>query len=223
MPAALIASSAVVARLDNMAGLVLVHCLYDDLTDPTADTAITTHHFEVPITPPTQADLDAFRSAWGAFWLAIRGQISNNLTQNETRFYNVPPGPNPVVGDPIDVDIEDEPGTATSQRLPPQVAISVTEETAIRRRWGRFYLPGLTEAAVNAEGRVETGTVDTIANAAHTMYEAMRTSGREFAVHRRTDGSYQLVRQIRVDNVFDIIRRRRHSVTTYRSIQSIID
>jgi hypothetical protein len=206
-----------------MPGVMLVQAVYDDLTDPTADTAITTHHFNFPITPPTSADWGAFVTAWGTFWSAIDQHISTDLTNTQLRFYNLPPGGNAEAGQPVHIDETDRPGTNASVRLPPQVALSVTEETVVRGRWGRFYLPGLTTAFLGTGGRPSTGFLDEVVTAYHDLAESMALTNRGLVTYRRSDGTFQLVSGIRSDNVLDVIRRRRHSTTTFRSIQSVSD
>jgi len=205
-----------------VAGIILAQVRWDDLTDPTADTAITTHHYEVPITPPGPGDVNAFLQPLNTFLVALNNRISTDVSVIEVRFWNVPPGPAGPLGEPFHIEPMSVVGGSGAFRLPPQVACSVTEGTAVRKRWGRFYIPGLTTSSLQQSGRFDNPVVDQIADAAEDFAETMAGNGRPWAVYRRLDGSYQLVRELRVDNVPDIIRRRRFSVTTFRAIRSLI-
>jgi len=195
---------------------------WDDLTDPSADTAVTTHHFEVPIYPAGAADISAHESAFNTFWNGISNLISSDVAPNHRRYYNVPPTPGAPSGDPIATNDDAKVGTASGVRLPPQVACSVTEVTAIRRRWGRFYLPGFTPTSLGPNGRVLGTVVAAIADAAEAYGDSLTAAGRPLVVLRQSDRTYQLVREVRVDNVWDIIRRRRLSTTTQRETRSIL-
>jgi hypothetical protein len=205
-----------------MAGIILAQVSWDDLSDPTADTAITTHHYEAPITPPGNADALAFVNVFNGFFTALQSEFSSDIQVNQIRFYAISAVPGTPSGDPFYIDTTIRTGNSTGMRLPPQCAISVTEGTAMRRRWGRFYLPGFTVNSVGPGGRVLGVTMNAIANAADVMYQQMSDTGREFAVLRQIDRTYQLVRELRVDDVWDIIRRRRHSVTLARQIRSTL-
>jgi hypothetical protein len=205
-----------------MAGIVLAQVRWDDLTDPSADTAITTHHYEVPITPPGAADATAFVTAFDSFFSVVSNKITSDLAANEIRFYSISPTPGTPSGEPFDIRIGSRVGGSADSRLPPQVAISITEETLARRRWGRFYVPGLTAASLGPNGRILSTVVAQFADAAELLGESLRTSGRELAVLRQVDRTYQLVHGIRVDNTWDIIRRRRMSTTTVRELRNLL-
>ena len=205
-----------------MAGIVLAQVRWDDLTDPSADTAITTHHYEVPITPPTTADATAFSTAFSNFFGIISNKITSDLNASEIRYYSISPTPGVPSGEPFSIQTGSRIGGSADSRLPPQVAISITEETLARRRWGRFYVPGLTAASLGPNGRILSTVVAQFADAAEVLGEEMRASGRELAVLRQADRTYQLVHGIRVDNTWDIIRRRRMSTTTVRELRNLL-
>jgi hypothetical protein len=204
-----------------MPGVILSHVLWDDVTDPNADTAITTHHYKYPITPPGEPDYNAFVLAFTSFFNDIKTYITSNVQVTAIRSWDVPATAGTPLGPADHVSGFVGAGTNSADRLPPQVACSVTEETSIRKRWGRFYIPGFTVTDVNAEGRFGGTVVSTIANAAETMYNQMNGAGRGFVSYRRSDGTFQLVEKIRVDDVPDIIRRRRFSMTLNRQIRAL--
>ena len=111
-------------------------------------------------------------------------------------------------------------GQAVGDALPGQVAFAVTEKTAVPRHWGRFYLPGFTEAAVGPTGRWTVGTVDNVVNQASVLYGAL--AGAEFfpvVASTQADnvlaGSLLGVNSVKGDDVPDIIRRRRYRASTH--------
>lgn len=204
-----------------MPGVILAHVEWDDLGNPNADTAITTHHYNYPITPAGPGDYNAFNIEFQVWLNAVRGDIANDIQVTRIRFWDVPVGPNPVLG-PADEEIPVMiTGTATDARLPPQVAMSVTERTLVRARWGRFYIPGWTVGALTLLGRWRSDLIAEIADATVTMYENMAGVNRGFVSYRRSDGTFQLVHTVQVDDVVDIIRRRRHSQTFDRQQRPI--
>lgn len=116
------------------------------------------------------------------------------------------------------------PGLLTGDALPPQVAMSVTERTAVPRHWGRFYIPGLTEQASSGTlGRFSNGSVDAAAGYTDTLYATLAAAELfPVVVSTQTDkilaGSLLGVTSLQVDNIPDTIRRRRHSLSTYTKI-----
>jgi hypothetical protein len=143
------------------------------------------------------------------------------------------------------------PGTATGDALPPQIACSVTELTDARKHWGRFYLPGFGEADNNPTGTLANLAQITIANEAKVLYDrwnAMTDTnavvwGRITAqsqynspivpdrpfpswfappppVTTLVTGAYA-VQKIRVDELWDVIRRRRYQSALVRETRAL--
>ena len=116
------------------------------------------------------------------------------------------------------------PGLATTQGVP-QAALSVTEEVARRANWGRFYLPCM--ALPNASnGRPTQVMVDAIAQRVHDTYDELMTN--EYfpvvpvtQIDKTTTRGLYTVTGVRVDDVGDVIRRRRYANPTYRKILPI--
>lgn len=106
-------------------------------------------------------------------------------------------------------------GTNVGIPLPYQCAISVTERTGVPRHWGRFYIPGFTAADVDATpGRLDTPTATVVSNVTAELYDDLQ--GNEFypvvpvtQVNKVLAGGLLLVNQIQVDDIPDVIRRRR--------------
>lgn len=101
-------------------------------------------------------------------------------------------------------------GTATGARLPDQCSCSVTFRTAGRTHWGRVYLPGFAATQTGTGyGRLVTATVDALATYFDTFQSSLNTSGLQLGVWTWAKGAFLPVRQVRVDDVVDIQRRRR--------------
>lgn len=155
--------------------------------------------------------------ATAAKWYQM--QFANPMT-SQRRF--VPTGP-PKRIYPLNVA-----GTVAAPPMPYQVALSVTERTAIPKHWGRFYLPGMSHGSLATSSRWGSATVDAIANATSTFYDTCQTA-EIFPVVVSTQseaatGGTQLqgtllgVQHVQVDDIPDVVRRRRPRNTTYRKI-----
>src|SRR5680860_875867 len=84
-----------------------------------------------------------------ANWAQIQARISNKYKVDRVVGYAETPGPNPPVGE-ADLNVL---GSATSNPLPPQVSLTVTERTNLRRNWGRIYIPGIASVHLTDVGR----------------------------------------------------------------------
>lgn len=168
----------------------------------------------------TSADFAAAESAFTTFWTAVSAMIPNDVRLIEQRWYPFGPGvvkPNPPSRVTAVSPMQGSFGTASVAH---QLASTVTLRTALRRHWGRFYMP--LGGAVNATGgTIDSSNCDTIANAARTLLTGPGTAQGVVPVvwdkvHHRAYG----VTAIEVDSVPDIIRRRRARTTNYRKIIS---
>jgi hypothetical protein len=100
--------------------------------------------------------------------------------------------------------------------LPPQAACSITFRTGVRHSWGRTYLPlGVT---LGSDQFLQSTAVDAIAGAVHTMVQAAAAADFLLVVVSESLHSALVVERIEVDNVTDIIRRRRWKKSTYRKM-----
>lgn len=185
--------------------------------EPAEDVAVNTLHCQVTDGGWTTDDRDTFKSAWDTLYTALRPSISADVGLAEMRMYNVPVASGPL-GDPVFV-VAGTGGFGTGSaaaELPPQVAMSVTWITAIRRRWGRIYLPGLVNSVLT-HGRFASSTLTTIGNAIDAFGTALRGSGQGIVVWHRASWTPQDVTTFRIDDVPDVQRRRRfgHSVNVY--------
>lgn len=165
----------------------------------------------------TTGDYTAIETASEAFWTALAARIPTSYRLEEHRWYAYGPGvtpPNPVtryvtLATPIA-------GTSTGATHM-SAAMAVTLKTTLRKHWGRFYVPVSVQGfPFDAAGRASSSNVDTFASAARTFLTAGSAAGVLPAVW---DDAHKVVHgmtAIQVDDIPDVIRRRRQSVTQYR-------
>lgn len=212
--------------------------------------ACTTHDFWNTAGESTDAQCDTLAATFVTFWDAIRSPaasaiIGASVELTELRFYKGYDGD----GTPGEVDYvktyTGKPGTGAFT-LPPQVSCSVTEMTDSRRHWGRFYIPGISNALTASDGTLSVAGVTKIVDAAEAMYESWGAlSGHTPIVwgRKRASVSYLAmapprwrptwmspggttaeigepialaVQSVRVDEILDIQRRRRWESTLGR-------
>jgi len=180
----------------------------------------------------TPTDYDTCDVAFRTFATGISLIQNGSHVAKELRYYRmqfaspmtelrrfVPSGP-PEHIEPLAI-----PGTGIGDTLPLQVAFSVTERTAVPRHWGRFYLPGMTDTfSGGGAGRWTQQLVNTIVAHTDTLYASLAAA--EFfpvVVSTQVDkvlaGSLMGVTYIQADDIPDVIRRRRSSISTHTVIQ----
>jgi hypothetical protein len=206
-----------------MADYNLVQAVFDrDLLSPDEDVAVCTMHIRKTVqnmfdlVPVDDDARQAFANKFFDFWTQIRGSFTTKIELRELRMYDVPDGPGIDMGDPVAIYGMQQPGTGTGGVMPPQCAVSVTWRTDQRLRWGRFYLPGLISTHLTTSGRLETASCDAIAEAAHHLTDRSGTGG-SLTVFSRKHWNHADPVSIQVDDIVDIIRRRRFSQPTYRA------
>jgi hypothetical protein len=167
----------------------------------------------------TSGDYTTLETAITTWWAAIRGDFDNAMSLRDIKWYRHGPGihpPNPAerVTSPLMA------GTSAATALPPQVATTLTFRTAVRRSWGRTYIPGLTTSHLTSEGGLANAKVDALATATNTL------------VHTANDADFPLVvtsvhlnavlncEATEVDDVLDIQRKRRYKHYQYRVIHN---
>lgn len=207
----------------------------------------TFHHLRLSGGSPSAdwaaADFEAVEAAFDTFWAALRPYWRSEYVLQQLRWYKAGPAISPPQ-EPVRVVDRNVAGSQVStiynRSLPPQVAVSVSEKTATRKHWGRFYLPtpatnkaGDTNAdpVTTAAGRFHSGFLSIVANAADAHYEACRTANVPIVVYsaakpeRPKEPSGTLppqaalaitVDNLQVDDIPDVIRSRRFSAPTLR-------
>ena len=207
-----------------MAKYNLVQVVFDrSLLAPDEDVAITTFHIrEVIQGAPDIVDVtdqgrQNFVNDLSSWWTGLRSVIVTQVHFLEARFYEIPDQAGADMGDPVLVQPFNAPGTSPSSPMPPQVALSVTFKTDTRKRWGRSYLPGVGISHNDAVGRIDATTRQTVADAYKSLTDRSGT-GAAAVVWSPTFRNHQDINEIQVDDVWDVIRRRRYSHPLARTI-----
>jgi hypothetical protein len=124
-------------------------------------------------------------------------------------------------------------GTGNTTPLAPQSAVSVTLLNPFPRNWGRFYIPAIGNTAVNigiGPARLANAQCDAVATATQTLITNLAShqfqvvtpitqlgvGARGSAGAGTANRRLAQVTGIQVDNVLDVIRRRRLHAVTYR-------
>lgn len=186
----------------------------------TEDDAITTHDWlnltgGSPDDTWDDADYAALETGFIAVWAAWKSRTHTSVRMEKLTWYKKIPG-QPKTGPAIRITAVGEAGTSSSDMLPPQVALSVTEKSALRKRWGRFYQPGLTEPLNGGDGRPLSSEVDALGGAVRTWYASGHGRGIEPVVVSDTVPAVYSVDVLQVDNTWDVIRRRRWANSSHR-------
>lgn len=109
---------------------------------------------------------------------------------------------------------------------PPQSAVTHTEITTYPRHWGRAYWPYPSSAQFETGGYLALASVDSWATAVHDAYQTLQNA--EFfpcvpttQVQGTPSRSLLGVTAVQVDNVADVVRRRRLRATTHKKLLPI--
>jgi hypothetical protein len=170
------------------------------------------------------ADFTALDARFVTFWNALGTLYSSTTVKfDRLKVYKAGPQIVPPQVPVYDAD-KDIAGLSTDVQMPPQVAISVTEQAGSKLNWGRFFLPAPVVTATDTYGRFDSAVLTQIANAVDVLYEGLKSDGlhpvvyREELPVREKKNGVELparaatawdVEQIQVDDVADVIRSRR--------------
>ena len=167
--------------------------------------------------PIVDGNRDKFVTSINNWWTLTSGSISQYVTLREARFDEVPEGgpfpardPRGHMGDPVKIAAINRPGTNTSGAQPPQVAISVTFKTAHRLRWGRFYVPHPASNTKSDKGSLNADVADALLQGAHEL-TSRSGNGLCLTVFSHKYWNHEDPEQIQIDDIFDVVRRRRYS------------
>ena len=189
------------------------------------------------------ADLGGIETLVRPYWGGLAPYYPPWIISDQFRWYKDGPayyklngdgtGYIPVGGnEAVRVTEENVPGTlSVTSMLPPQVAISVTELTSDRRHWGRWYLPAPSSILAEENGRVHTAELANMLSLAGAFYGQCIASGFQpvvFSIQKparpkRPSGTLPeqeaiafAVTELQMDNLFDVIRRRRYDHATQK-------
>lgn len=164
----------------------------------------------------------------GNLMISWAAHMDSGVTAKEIRYYRRSYNPysnqQPFTlgGPPDHVHPVNYQGTQTGP-IPHQIAVTHTEITTFPRHWGRAYWPAIAYAGSTfaAGGKLANTAVDAICTGIQDNYQLLQNA--EFFPCVPTTqalgvASRQLlgITAIQVDNVLDVVRRRRAAATTYR-------
>lgn len=192
---------------------------------PDEDVAVITMHWRgaAPLEPDNSAEMDEPQrtnatSKISAFLTSLAALFPQEVTWESVVWYETfADGSNS--GGRVQEEALGIQGTAVGGSLPPQVATSVSFRTAVRKNWGRFYLPTLATSAMQHDGRLTHAWADAIAlSAAQELCDRGTNVTETLTVWSPTEKTHHDPQKVVVDDVLDIIRSRRFSATNYRAI-----
>lgn len=204
------------AELTEGTAVRRVHCVFDRTpTGSTEDVALCTLDFinmtsGNPDDTWVDADFIQLESRLDTFWTAVGAYLATKTKLVQYRWYRIGPGvvkPNPAVR-----TITKNIAGSVNSMLPPQISITVTEKTAVRRAWGRFYIPGIAYASTIVDGlsgRITGACQGTIHAAALALYDGAAADDFLPVVYSKTKSKVYGVEKIQVDDLFDVQRPRR--------------
>lgn len=111
-------------------------------------------------------------------------------------------------------------GQSVAARLPDQLALTSTYKTASRRHWGRNYWGGFTTNLFqqNAFGHADTTDVDQLAGWLRAWFQNLWDNPRiiDTIVWSPKYRAMLSIDELTVDDVVDVVRRRRPKMASYR-------
>lgn len=166
----------------------------------------------------TSTDYSTLEGYLDTFWTAVKGYVSPGCKLSQYSWYRHGPGvgsPNPAER----VTARSVVGTSGSGPLPPQDAATITLRTSVRRSWGRTYLPGLCENAMDgSSAHFSHAFCDNVGNAAAALLHSAIGGDFPMVVTSIVNSAVLNVEHIAVDDLADVIRRRRWKTASYKKI-----
>jgi hypothetical protein len=189
--------------------------------DAADDVAVTTLHLlkvdgTTPVSTWAGSDFTTVEARLATFLNAIRTVQVNELASPQYRWYRVPPAGGKAGAAVRVLTTTGLGGSHTGNALPPQVAVTVTERTNVRRRWGRMYLPGFPVNMCSEHGSILPSACVDFANATSALYSGLYEDDLVPVVWSPTAQAAYTVRTVQVDDLFDVIRSRRWKQPTVR-------
>jgi hypothetical protein len=219
--------SIVASETDPGIGIRRVHVVWTRTSETagmTEDVALCTHDFMnmtggEPDDTWTAGDFTTLEGFLTTFYGTLAAFWDDSADITQYRWYRIGPRVNPP-NPPVKVQTVAINGAGSAAMLPPQVAISVTERTAVRRCWGRFYLPSISSATLETTGRIKATSCTSIANAVDTCYKAAQAAGFQPVVYSKARAKAFSVESLQVDDLYDVQRRRRFDRPAIRELRT---
>jgi hypothetical protein len=172
----------------------------------------------------TSTDYDAVETALSSLHSSIAAHMPTAWVLDQFRWYRIGPGaipPEPAVR----ITEKNTPGGGGTSYCPLQLAFSVTLKTGAKGHWGRNYLPlNILGAISSSTGMWASGTVAAVSSAYSTFINSLAAADFYLVVYSKAkparvtksgrslpaaDARLYTVEGVQVDNVPDVIRRRR--------------
>jgi hypothetical protein len=183
------------------------------------------------IAPLSAGERATANTILSTMWGSILGRVMNNHALVEYRWYDMRFA-NPMTPDkrflergaPVEIYPDTRTGTdSTTARSIYQASLSVTLKTAARRHWGRLYIPGVAAPNVDTNGRFSAACTDAVRDAFGVAITDLLADGTLLLVpSTQVDGQLQAAllqpHELQVDNVPDVIRKRRPKQASIRDV-----
>lgn len=162
------------------------------------------------------ATLEGYIDTW---WTALKPYVWSKCSLTQIRWYRIGPGiapPNP----PVRITTRAVPGT-NSTPMAPQVSVTLTLKTGVRKEWGRLYLPHPGgNIADTTNGRIDSSIMGTVATASDVLFKAAFAADFVPVVYGRARQKVYTVESLQIDDLFDVQRRRRWDRPLTRVVKS---
>jgi hypothetical protein len=172
------------------------------------------------------ADFTTLETAIDAWWASVRPDVVAGHVLDQIRWYKFGPSlpvgvsGSELPGPPVRIVDRNVAGSSAWLTCVYQMAISVTFKTAIRRRWGRVYVPGYNSMAIDETGRFKAVDGAQLADATDTLVADAALADFRTVVYSPTRRIAYAVESLQVDDVPDVIRSRRPRQTARRDQRS---
>jgi len=192
----------------------------------------------------TTTDYTQVETAFDTMWTALKAFYNSETKLSEYYWRADGPAFKPhgsSLSGPLRITPKSVPGTMSDPMLPPQVSIAVTEvteahytaygvgvpgsvpgtgRTQTRNRWGRVYWPAVGSDSLSS-GRIKTVTCTGFANAMQAFYNDCVGNDIIPVMYSPTTGNAWSITEIRVDDIFDVMRSRRYDTPLVRTPRAI--
>jgi hypothetical protein len=172
------------------------------------------------------SELAALETALTTFSQTVMLNVSSDWNNVEYAWHQVnadsprdDTGRGQKMGPAVRVTVVNNVGASASPRLPDQVSSTITLRTVVRSSWGRLYVPGGVSANLTSTmGRWTTTRVDALANAFNALHDTWQGLQYQVGVYSMLHPAFLTPKAIEVDDIPDIVRRRRAKQANYRKI-----
>lgn len=172
----------------------------------------------------TTTDFTTLEGYINTWWGAFKSNVDPGHKLATIKWYAFGPSlplsdkGNELRGAPRRVTVVNTPGTSGGFVLPLQVAVSVTFKTALRRHWGRIYVPGCTAVVLDSSARIASAFRTTLGAATDALFDSASAADFLPVVYSPKKRKAYSIEAVQIDDIPDVIRRRRAKRTGARTI-----